>query len=562
VTGQPFVLVVGGGPVGVASAVMLAQRGVRALVVERHAGVYPLPRAVHLDDEVYRILADMGVADAFATITMPTLGMRIVDAALKPMAEFERSQPVGVHGFPPANMFDQPELEGLLRHALDAEPLAQIEGSTELVDLRTMPGGRIEVVLRDVTTGEERRVEADAVLGCDGANSTVRGLIASTYEDLKFEERWLVVDVRSDLTLPTWQGVHQVCDPRRAGTYMQVGPTRYRWEFRLHDDETVDSVVDSGAFERLLSPWLGDVPYDSLEILRRAEYTFRARIADRWQDGRILLLGDAAHLTPPFIGQGLCSGLRDAANATWKLAAVLHGTASEALLATYEPERKPHARALIMKARTVGWAMTGGQDGAAHVRRAALAVACRIPGATDKVLDADPPRLGDGLAVHRSGRRDRASGGLLPQPWVEADGIALRLDDVTGRDYAVLVVGEPSAALLDAAGSAGMPVLRIVPAGAAQQSSSRRSVTDASGRLLDWFDKAVATAVLVRPDHVVQSRGRRPGGDDLAAYLRSWVAAAAWSPAGSSPSAASAVSAAPAQQPEAPAQPSPQGSGA
>jgi len=534
VTGGPFVLVVGGGPVGVAAAVMLAQRGVRALVVERHAGVYPLPRAVHLDDEVYRILADMGLADAFARITMPTLGMRIVDAALTPMAEFERSQPVGVHGFPPANMFDQPELEVLLRDALEAEPLAHIEGSTELVDLRQMADGRVEAVLRDVTSGEERRVEADAVLGCDGANSTVRGLIASTYEDLKFEERWLVVDVRSEQTLPTWQGVHQVCDPRRAGTYMQVGPTRYRWEFRLHDDETVDSVVDSGAFERLLSPWLGPVPYDSLEIMRRAEYTFRARIADRWQDGRILLLGDAAHLTPPFIGQGLCSGLRDAANATWKLAAVLHGTASEELLATYQPERKPHARALIMKARTVGWAMTGGQDGAAHVRRAALAIACRIPGATDKVLDADPPRLSDGLAVHRSGRRDRASGGLLPQPWVEHDGAAARLDDVTGRDYAVVVIGEPSAALLDAASSAAMPVVRVVPGGGSQQPPSRRSATDTSGLLIDWFRKAGATAVLVRPDHVVQSRGRRPGGDDLAAYLRSWATAVGWSPAAAS----------------------------
>ncbi len=526
-TGAPSVLVVGGGPVGVAAAVMLAQRGVRATVVEKHTGIYPLPRAVHLADEVYRILADIGVAEAFAAITMPTQGLRLVDASLRPMAEFRRSDPVGPHGFPPANMFDQPELEVLLRQALDAEPLAAIEGGTELVDLRTMADGRVEAVLRDVASGDERRVEADAALGCDGANSTVRRLISSTYDDLKFEERWLVVDVRSEQPLDTWQGVHQVCDPRRAGTYMQVGPSRYRWEFRLHDDESVDSVVDSGEFERLLSPWLGAIAYSSLEILRRAEYTFRARLADRWQSGRVLLLGDAAHLTPPFIGQGLCSGLRDAANATWKLAAVLHGQASEELLATYEPERKPHAKALIEKARMVGWAMTGGQDGAAHVRRAALAIACRLPGATDKVLDADPPRFVDGTAIRRQGRRDRAAGGLLPQPWVEAGGARVRLDDATGRGYVVLVSAELSPELVEAAGAAGIAVVRAVGS-EREGAGSGPYVVDRRGEIAAWMHRMRTDAVLVRPDHVVQAQAHRSGGPDLAAYLRSW-SATVWS---------------------------------
>lgn len=513
--GAPQVLVVGAGPVGVAAALMLGRRGVRTLVVERHADIYPLPRAVHLDDEIYRVLADLGVADRFAEITMPTLGLRLVDAQLRTMAEFRRHQQVGTYGYPQANMFDQPELERILRDALAEQELVELASSTELLDL-TQSAGRVTALLRDVVSGDERTVEVDAVLGCDGANSKVRELIGSAYQDLGFEERWLVVDVVSEQALDTWQGVHQVCDPRRAGTYMQVGPGRYRWEFRLHDDETVDSVVGSGAFEGLLRPWLGDIPFESLQIVKRAEYTFRARIADRWSDRRVLLLGDAAHLTPPFIGQGLCAGLRDASNLTWKLADVLQGRADDTLLATYESERTEPAKALILKARMVGWAMTGGQDAAAHVRRVALAIACRIPGTTDKVLDSAPPHLADGPAVRRVGRRDKVSGGLLPQPWVEVDGRRALLDEALGDDYAVLIAGAPDPALVAAASEAGIPLVQVSPVAPAH-------VVDHDGVLLGWFHHHRTGAVLVRPDHVVETRALGVDGATQGASLADHV---------------------------------------
>jgi len=257
------VVIVGAGPVGVVAATMLAQQGIPTLVVERHPDIYPLPRAVHLDDETYRVLQHIAVADEFAAITQPTLGLRLVDDRLRTMAEFSRSDPIGPHGYPPANMFDQPDLERLLRNRLAQLPLAVLQSNTELVDVVIDPAsaGHLAVRLRDVATGDERTVRARALLGCDGANSLVRDLIGASYEDLGFEERWLVVDVRCDTPLDTWQGVHQLCDPRRAGTYMQVGPGRYRWEFRLRDDETVDTVVDSGGFEELLRPWLGAIPF-------------------------------------------------------------------------------------------------------------------------------------------------------------------------------------------------------------------------------------------------------------------------------------------------------------
>jgi 3-(3-hydroxy-phenyl)propionate hydroxylase len=530
------VVIVGAGPVGVVAATMLAQQGISTLVVERHPDIYPLPRAVHLDDETYRVLQDIGVADAFAAITQPTLGLRLVDDRLRTMAEFSRSEPTGPHGYPPANMFDQPDLERLLRARLAQLPLAVLRSATELVDLAADPGSadrHLAVRLRDTATGEEETVQARAVLGCDGANSLVRDLIGASYEDLGFEERWLVVDVRCDTPLDTWDGVYQLCDPRRAGTYMQVGPSRYRWEFRLRDGETVDDVVDSGTFEELLRPWLGAVPFDHIEVMRRAEYTFRARIADRWRDGRVFLLGDAAHLTPPFIGQGLCAGLRDAANLSWKLAAVLQGRAHERLLDSYEPERVPHARALVLKARTVGWAMTGGQGGAAHLRRAALAVACRIPGATDKVLDANPPRFTDGLAVARVGRRDRVTGGQIPQPTVAVGNERKRLDEVLGTGYSVLAVGQPDARLVSTCRDLGVELVRVVaPSAEAAQATPYAVVTD-DGSLLEWFRTGRTAAVLVRPDHVVQTREpltrtEHSPGAQLAERMRQWAAELSW----------------------------------
>ncbi len=182
---------------------------------------------------------------------------------------------------------------------------------------------------------------------------------------------------------------------------MRVGEDRYRWEFRLRDsDEPVRDLV---------APWLPTSYAGDFEILRKTQYTFRARLADRWRSGRIFLLGDAAHLTPPFIGQGLCSGLRDAYNLTWKLARVLRQAGDERLLDTYESERKPHTRHVIRLAVAMGWAMTGGQDGAAAVRRRLLAAACRIPGLTamaDRDLSPPPDRR-----APRPARPTRCPGG-------------------------------------------------------------------------------------------------------------------------------------------------------
>lgn len=368
------VAVIGAGPTGMAAATLLAQHGIETLLLDRWPEVYPQPRAVHLDDEVYQILERIGVADGFAAISRPALGLQLVDERHRVLARFRRR--VGRRGFPQANMFDQPELERLLRDNLTRFPQITMRGGVEVVELQ--PGTPARITLAD---GEV--IVCDYVLGCDGANSMVRTRIGAAMRDLKFDQRWLVVDIATTADLRQWDGVHQVCSAHRAATYMRIGDTRYRWEFQLRAGESASDYPDLAALRPLIAPW---VPHGTeLELVRVTEYTFRAQLADRWRRDNVFLLGDAAHLTPPFIGQGMGAGLRDAMNLAGKLAGVIDGDLDARVLDTYERERKPHARRMIRLALTVGRAMTGGGR-TGDLARHALATVLTAPRAAARRL--------------------------------------------------------------------------------------------------------------------------------------------------------------------------------
>jgi 3-(3-hydroxy-phenyl)propionate hydroxylase len=483
------VVIAGAGPTGITAATLLAQYGVETVVLDRWADVYPQPRAVHLDDEIYRIVARLGIADEFAAISRPAHGLRLLDNTMRVLAEFRRDTAHSGNGFPQANMFDQPEFEALLRTNLKRYPLATLRPDVEVTGIADHEDGCVRLTYSDRIDGREHTIDAAYVLGCDGANSVVRGEIGSCMKDLKFEQRWLVVDVATEADLHQWEGVHQVCDPVRAGTYMRIGDTRYRWEFRLLPGETVEDYASVTQLRPLIAPWTAVARDDQLDLIRVTEYTFRAQIADKWRRDHVFLLGDAAHLTPPFIGQGMGAGLRDAMNLSWKLAGVLAGELPENVLDSYEQERKPHTRALIRLALNVGRSMTAGGEFGDLVRRMVVPRLHHIPGLRDKVVDSRTPALHRSAMVRRARRRGSLTGTLCPNP-VLSEG--RRLDDSVGNGFALI-----SAVPVDASRRADLEKRGTVVHFAATETE-----------LADWLHRGHSRAAVVRPDRTVMRAGR------------------------------------------------------
>lgn len=497
------VVVIGAGPTGTTAANLLGRYGIGCLVLERRADVYPLPRAVHFDDEVFRIFADLGLGERVASISRPTPGMRLTDRDHRVLAQVTRDPARQEHGYPQANMFDQPDLERVLRAALERYPHVELRSGVEVVDIQQVDGGPAPVLVRYrsmASTGgaaaETLEVWTDVLLGCDGANSNTRAVVGAGMQRLCGEQHWLVVDVDCPGLVPAYNGVQQVCHYEQAATFMPVVGHRYRWEFRLRGHMDPSSLDDAHVRD-LIRPWLAGVDPDTVRLVRGATYTFRGAVADRWQRGRVLLLGDAAHLTPPFIGQGMCAGIRDAANLAWKAVLVVNGTADERILATYEQERRPYAKRVVQLAVMIGWLMTGGTARTARLRRALLRAVTLVPGIEDRALETTWPAFSTGPLVQRRGRRSPA-GRLLPQPRVRtADGRMLRLDSVLGDGFAVVYRGPDAATsyepeLREWFDRLGATFVRI---GA--------DIDDIDGVLTRLLDAARSDALLLRPDRVI-----------------------------------------------------------
>ena len=334
------------------------------------------------------------------------------------------------------------------------------------------------------------------MLGCDGANSLTRASIGAHMYGLPFTQDWLVIDVNTDVDLGQWEGCHQLCNPERGGTYMRVSETRYRWEFQLVDGETVADYQTLAAVEPLIRPWLGDTPIDALELVRVTAYTFRAQVASRWRDRNVFLLGDAAHLTPPFVGQGLAAGLRDAMNLTWKLVGVLDGTLPESVLDTYEQERKLHAAAMILMAVSVGAAMTGGGRVGDLIRHTVFPRMqnLRLPGTRVSAADGVAPGLRSSGLVIKSRTPGGLAGTLCPNPVLQE---GQRFDEVVGNRFALITSSPLTNAQRSALSSRGAVVVHAAP----------------GSELEGWLRKGRATAAIVRPDRAVMQAGRDTAGD-------------------------------------------------
>jgi 3-(3-hydroxy-phenyl)propionate hydroxylase len=485
------VIVIGAGPTGMTAATLLAQQGIECLLLDRHETVYPLPRAVHADDEIYRILTRLGVGDEFAAHRRAGLGLRLIDEHMKVLTELKRSPQPSANGYPQMNMFDQPELEGMLRANLKRYPQLQFRGNVEVTNVAQNGPDRVRVSFLDRVRGGEQSVEASYVLGCDGANSRVRAAINAHMYGVPFQQTWVVIDVDTDAELDQWEGCHQLCSTKRAGTYMRVGQTRYRWEFRLLDGETAADYKTMDHIEPLIKPWLGDTPAEQLRLVRVTAYTFRAQVASSWRDRNVFILGDAAHLTPPFVGQGMASGLRDALNLTWKVAGVLGKSLPESVLDTYEQERKPHTAAMILMALSIGWAMTGGGQFGDLLRHVVFPRMgnLRLPGTRTSAAEGVAPGLRGSAMVIKSRTPGQLAGTLCPNP-VLHDGV--RFDQVVGNRFALVTSSPLSDAQQRELRSRGAVVVSVAPA----------------SELGTWLKQGRATAAIVRPDAAVMQAGR------------------------------------------------------
>jgi len=418
------VVIVGYGPVGATLANLLVQQGLSVAILEREGGVYHLARAGHFDAEVMRVFQSIGVADEVEAQSGITLGMRWLDADGALLMEWRRGGDKGPYGWVSDYMFHQPDLERTLRARLSASTLAH---SFLHHDVYGIDEQQQHVVVRAEDTANARLVEIRGryVVGCDGARSLVRRRIGAEHEDLGFKQRWLVVDVLESRDLGLERISIQHCNPERPMYASSTANGRLRWEIMVKPEDDMAEIVREKSVWNFIENSVRPIRRGDGEITRAVVYTFESLIAKRWRNGRLLIAGDSAHRTPPFLGQGMCAGIRDAANLAWKLAAVCQGRAEEALLDTYEPERIPHVRAFIEGAIESGKIIQMADP-------AALLARTKDMRANPKAYAPPNPALGSGGLAKNYG--EAGLGRQVVQPRLEGG----LMDDRIGHAFAIV----------------------------------------------------------------------------------------------------------------------------
>jgi 3-(3-hydroxy-phenyl)propionate hydroxylase len=480
------VIVVGFGPSGAVAAGLLGQAGVRTLCIDRATQVYDKPRAIAVDHEIMRVFQGLGVADRVMEHVAVFPPSEFYGADGRLIKRIDTVPPPYPLGYTPTMVFTQPPVEAILREHAASYSCVEVTLGTMLVDFSEV-GDAVEVDLRS-DNGESRRVTCSWLIGCDGASSTVRTQLGIPYEDLEFDEPWLVVDMKvNELGLAKLPEVAiQYCEPSRPCTYI-VGPGGHRrWEIMLQEDEDPVQMQQAAQVWKLLERWM--TPDDG-ELWRAASYRFHALVAKHWRRGRVFIAGDAAHQQPPFIGQGMCQGIRDVTNLIWKLTSVMGDRASESLLDSYEVERKAHVRELTTRIKEIGSVICERDPVAAASRDQRLIDAAGGTVRTIARQDIVPGLHGGMLCVETHAAR----GTLFPQPRVR-DGETVRLlDEVTGGGWRVVIAD--SALVSDRA--------RDTAQACGAQWIAVPLMQETEGVLAQWFQKHQCSAAIVRPDHYV-----------------------------------------------------------
>jgi 3-(3-hydroxy-phenyl)propionate hydroxylase len=510
------VVVVGAGPVGLTLANILGLQGVRTLVVDERDTLIDYPRGVGLDDEALRTFQSIGLVDRILPHTVPNQILRFVDAKRRVLAEM--APPDARFGWPKRNGFVQPLVDAELLRGLDRfehvevwwnRPMISCTQADDVVTLECGRGADHD--------GDTADVRARYVVGCDGGRSMTRGMMGVSFDGTTSSTRWLVVDIAND---PLGHPNSEVgADPERPYASISIAHGIRRFEFMIHADETDEQAEDPAFLTRMLARM---VPHpDRVDVIRRRVYTHHSRIAGAFRSGRLLLAGDAAHLMPVWQGQGYNSGIRDAANLGWKLAAVVNGRADDRLLDTYDTERRKHARAMIDLSTMVGRVISPTDRRIATARDLLVRSASIVPSLKRYVLEMrfkPMPRYEQGAVVHsvvskKPRRADSPVGTLFIQPRVDTRAQHdVLLDDVLGDWFAVLcwnnnprkILGDEAFANWKALGArfvALRPLTQLHWTG--HDDPDVVVVGDRGGALKSWFDTHQESVLFVRPDRCI-----------------------------------------------------------
>lgn len=494
------VLVVGNGPVGATIAALLGRYGVTTLVLDKLHEIVLMPRAIALDNEALRILQLAGLSeDAFEKIVIPEVKMHS-----PVLGQFGRANTEGcIDGHPKLVTFYQPDLERAMRGQVSRLKSVTSLGGFELENL-VEEADCVVATVRD-QNGHSHSVRAQYLIGADGASSRVRTLIGQEFEGQTYAEDWLIVDAKNRHQSAI-DHIEFICDPRRPTPHMPAPGGRERWEFMLQPGESREELESPESIARLIAPWVNPL---ELEIERKAVYRFHARCCNRFSKGRTFLVGDAAHITPPFVGQGLVAGLRDGANLAWKLAWVLRGHAAPAILETYDMERRPHAQAMINLAKLMGRLVMPKNKVAAFFIHGLMRMLGLTP-ATRRYfeqLDIKPKNtFMSGLFVqHRRGDK-LVRGSLFPQAWIRTLQKQIKLsDEALGDNLTLVGFGVDPLSLLTtdqivAWEKMGGHFLEVRPRGQ-RNGGSCDFIEDMNHEILPLAAKR--TLVAVRPDRII-----------------------------------------------------------
>lgn len=502
------VAIIGYGPVGAALAAYLGKLGIRTLVIEKTQDILPMPRAIALDNEALRVLQLVGLEEkSFEKIVIKKVKMH--SPYLGEFAEINTSGQVDE--LPRLVTFYQPELEAALRCKVQQYPHVQVATSTEFVEFQEHADS-IKLCVRG-SDGSLKWIDCKYMVGADGASSRIRELIGQAFTGQTYVEDWLIVDAgqREGKAI---DHVEFICDPNRPTPHMPAPGGRERWEFMLQKGETREEMEQPEKIRQLLTPWIDT---EQLHIERKAVYRFHARCCNSFQKGRVFLAGDAAHITPPFVGQGLVAGLRDIANLGWKLAWVLQGKADERILSSYDTERRPHAKKMIELAKVMGHLVMPGNRLKAIAVHAAIKSLCRLPLSRDYLteLKIKPHnKYGKGLFIKKFGKQYFAAGGQIEQVRIKSVGNesidnSLLSDDVLGDTFTMIGLGVDPRLYIDSA-----TYKQWQQHGGVFHAISKVDILPhGNGWLADinqaWLAKVQRPwVVIVRPDKIIVSEGK------------------------------------------------------